>query len=124
MFGDIVKTTECLKFHFIDFSIFRSTLDEIARQLIASDAQVVFATPEIYTTVQQAVVNAKRDIKIVCIKTSNDEVIPTGSIDFAELIDTKSKLTSQLPASQYKPKPNLFHFLLLFIFCIVLLLFI
>lgn len=66
-------------------------LGEIQRQLEASSAKVVFGTPKTFGTLKEAVDNIKKDIKIVCIKTDASDSIPSGAIDFADLIDTNSK---------------------------------
>lgn len=65
--------------------------------MVSSDAKVIFGTPETYATIKKAAQTAKKDIKIVCIKTEADESIPKGAIDFNELINTKSKKIMLLP---------------------------
>lgn len=40
---------------------------------------------------KKAVENVKKDIKIVCVQTEANEQIPSGAINFADLIDTNSK---------------------------------
>lgn len=65
--------------------------EEIQRQLEASNSKAIIGTPKTFTTIKEAVQNSKKDIKIICIKTEADESIPSGAIDFADLIETKSK---------------------------------
>lgn len=71
-------------------------LGEIQRQLEASSAKAIIGTPKTFETLKQAVENVKKDIKIICIKTEANESIPSGAIDFADLIDTNSKYPKQI----------------------------
>lgn len=71
-------------------STFFST-DEIQRQLEDSNAKAIVGTPKIYRTIKEAIKNSKKDIKIICIKTDEDESLPSGTINFNDLINTKSK---------------------------------
>lgn len=75
----------------LTISILVFVTEEISRQLVSSDAKLIFGTPETYETIKKAVQTAKKDIKIICIKTEADEAIPEGAIDFNEIIETKSK---------------------------------
>lgn len=61
------------------------TADEISRQLIDSDTKIVFGTASNFAVLQQATLLAKKQIPIVCVRASQDESIPAGAIDFAEL---------------------------------------
>lgn len=74
----------------LNWFIFSET-GEIQRQLEASKAKIIIGTPKTFDTLKTAVENSKKDIKIVCIKTDADESIPSGAIDFADLIETSSK---------------------------------
>lgn len=64
---------------------------EIQKQLESSNAKAIIGTPKTFATIKEAVKNCKKDIKIICIKTEVDEAIPSGAIDFNELIDIKSE---------------------------------
>lgn len=64
---------------------------EIQRQLEESNAKAVIGTPKTYAALKEAVQNIKRDIKVICIQTDANESIPSGAINFADLIDTSSK---------------------------------
>lgn len=61
---------------------------EIQRQLEVSNARAVIGTPNSFAVLKEAVQNLKKDIKIICIQTEANESIPSGAINFAELIDT------------------------------------
>lgn len=75
--------------------LFLST-DDIKRQLIQSNAKAVFGTPKTFETIQKAVEQTGKDIKIICVKMDVNETIPSGAIDLAELMDTSSKFHSLL----------------------------
>lgn len=64
---------------------------EIQKQLETSKAKAIIGTPKTFATIKEAVENCKKDIKIICIKTEANETIPSGAIDFNELIDIKSE---------------------------------
>lgn len=76
--------------------LFRSFLfsAEMEKQLRASRPKVIFCSPETYATAKQAALNITSDIKIVCIKTTANESIPDGAIDFAQIIEINSKSTT------------------------------
>ncbi|XP_053670905.1 uncharacterized protein LOC128721203 [Anopheles nili] len=59
--------------------------EEISRQLVDSDAKILVGLASNYAVLKEAMHQAKRDIPIVCIRCTNDESLPAGSIDFAEL---------------------------------------
>lgn len=61
------------------------------KQLNASQPKVIFCSPDIYATAREAATNIKSDMKIVCIKTAANDVIPQGAIDFAQIIDINSE---------------------------------
>lgn len=64
---------------------------EIQRQLEDSKAKAIIGTPKTYAALKEAVQNIKKDIKIICIQTDANESIPSGAINFADLIETSSK---------------------------------
>lgn len=66
------------------------TSSEIQKQLESSKPKAIIGTPKTFATIKQAVENCKEDIKIICIKTEVNEAIPSGAIDFNELIDIKN----------------------------------
>lgn len=76
--------------HLICYFFYLST-EEIQRQLEASKSKAIIGTPKTFATIKEAVQNCKKDIKIICVKTEADESIPSGAINFADLIDTNSK---------------------------------
>ncbi|XP_030378111.1 4-coumarate--CoA ligase 1 [Scaptodrosophila lebanonensis] len=65
------------------------TPDEIARQLTFSDAKLIIGTVQGYATLREACQLAKKDLPIVVVRTSNDQALPPGAVDFAELIRTE-----------------------------------
>lgn len=66
---------------------------DIQRQLRQSDAKAIFGTPKTFSAIKKAIEVAEKDIKIICVKTDENETIPDGAIDFDELIDTTSKFS-------------------------------
>lgn len=64
-------------------------LDEISKQLLSSGAQIIFGVPENHSILQTAVAQTKKPIKIISIKTSEDQSLPADAINFYELIRTK-----------------------------------
>lgn len=59
--------------------------EEISRQLVDSNTKILFGTANSYAILKEATVLAKKQIPIVCVKTSNDDSLPDGAIDFGEL---------------------------------------
>nr|XP_049462950.1 uncharacterized protein LOC120951659 [Anopheles coluzzii] len=72
------------------------TAEEISRQLVDSDAKVLIGLASNYAVLREAAQQAKRDIPIVCIRCTNDESLPAGAIDFAELSNPKGIHYSEL----------------------------
>lgn len=91
-FDDNFPTNHKLTIDFDYFSLL--SVAEIEKQLNASRPKVIFCNPDIYATAKQAALNTKSNIKIVCIKTAADEIIPDGAIDFAQMADINSKLST------------------------------
>ncbi|KAK9876547.1 hypothetical protein WA026_013921 [Henosepilachna vigintioctopunctata] len=65
------------------------TSDEIARQLIDSNAKVVITDVDLSTTVKKAVDIIAKKLPLLAIKTHKDQSLPENSIDFHELVNTK-----------------------------------
>lgn len=61
------------------------TAEEISKQLIDSGAKILFGTASNYSVLKNAIDLANKQILMVCVRTSMDENIPNGAIDFAEL---------------------------------------
>ncbi|XP_019535437.2 uncharacterized protein LOC109406883 [Aedes albopictus] len=61
------------------------TAEEISRQLIDSDSKILFGTAANYPVLKQATSLANKQIPIVCVRTSQEDCIPDGAIDYAEL---------------------------------------
>lgn len=65
------------------------TANEIAKQLIDSKAKLLIGLVENYPTLIKAVAISKKDVKVICVKSTESESIPDGTINFFELLDTK-----------------------------------
>lgn len=65
-------------------------LEEMARQLIDSDAKIIFGLGSMSKVLQAAVALTKLPIKIVYAKSIDSEILPAGGIDINELINPKS----------------------------------
>lgn len=63
------------------------TPEEIGRQLANSNSKFVICFVAAYKTLKQACAIAKKDIPIVCIRTSKADTVPEGAIDFNDLIN-------------------------------------
>lgn len=63
------------------------TSDEIAKQLLNSEAKVLIGTSDNYNRLFKAVQLTKRDIKIVIVRTEVGKSLPENTIDFNHLID-------------------------------------
>lgn len=79
------------------------TADEIATQLSGSEAKLVIGTVEGFPVLQAAINKLKKPIKIVIIKTTKEQTIPSGSIDFQELIQSKGINFSDLRRNTSQP---------------------
>lgn len=60
--------------------------DEISRQLIDSDAKVLFGSSAASEVLQKAVLMTKRPIRIVYVRSTQNESLPSNGISFDELI--------------------------------------
>ena len=67
---------------------------EISRQIISSQAKMVFTLIENCKTIQMARELSKHDFQIVTLKTDNSQCNVNGTIDFTELMNTKGILKS------------------------------
>uniref|UniRef100_U5EJG4 Luciferin 4-monooxygenase n=1 Tax=Corethrella appendiculata TaxID=1370023 RepID=U5EJG4_9DIPT len=65
------------------------TAHEISKQILDSQAKVMFCTVEKYSVLEEAVKLSEQNIPIICIKTDKNDILPRNSIDFFELMDTK-----------------------------------
>ncbi|XP_055609208.1 uncharacterized protein LOC129756376 [Uranotaenia lowii] len=84
------------------------TAEEISRQLVDSNTKILFGTVANFPVLQEAINLAKKQIPIVCIRTSNDESIPTGAIDFAELSNPTGVHFSNLKRHETNPEDVVF----------------
>lgn len=78
--------------------------DEVARQILHSNAKLLICLAENYETVRAAVALTKKDIKIVCGKLEKHTSIPSGTINFYEWEDSLNVRFSDL--KQYDFDPN------------------
>ncbi|KAG5668375.1 hypothetical protein PVAND_016316 [Polypedilum vanderplanki] len=65
------------------------TADEIARQLIDSDAKILFGLAGMSTILKSAVDKTKKNVRIVYITETEAEAIPSDGIKFNELLISK-----------------------------------
>ncbi|KAL0266804.1 UNVERIFIED_CONTAM: hypothetical protein PYX00_009252 [Menopon gallinae] len=63
---------------------------EVARQIDASDAKVIFTTIALYPVVRMALNSLKRERPIVIIKDHEQQYIPEGTINYFEFTDPSS----------------------------------
>lgn len=73
------------------FCLFLKFAEEISRQLINSNAKVIFGLTAMSSVLQEAVKMAKRAIRIIYVKETQAEAIPAEGVDFSELISTQGK---------------------------------
>uniref|UniRef100_A0A182JN78 Luciferin 4-monooxygenase n=1 Tax=Anopheles atroparvus TaxID=41427 RepID=A0A182JN78_ANOAO len=84
------------------------TAEEIARQLVDSDTKILIGLASNYTVLKEAAQLAKRNLPIVCIRCTNDESLPAGAIDFAELSNPKGIHYSELKQHDRTPDDIVF----------------
>lgn len=84
------------------------TAEEISRQLIDSDAKIVFGTVSNFPVLRQAIAMVKKEIPIVCVRTTQQESIPAGAIDFAELSNPTGVHFSTLKQHNRQPDDVVF----------------
>lgn len=84
------------------------TAEEISRQLVDSESKILFGTIANYSVLKEAANLAQRNIPIVCIKTSSDEILPDGAIDFAELANPSGVHFSSLQRHSRDPDDVVF----------------
>ncbi|XP_055636647.1 uncharacterized protein LOC129775675 [Toxorhynchites rutilus septentrionalis] len=80
------------------------TVEEISRQLIDSDSKILCGTSSNYSVLKEATNLAKKQIPIVCIRTSPDDILPDGAIDFMELSDPAGVLFGNTPRHNRQPE--------------------
>ncbi|KAF5308106.1 hypothetical protein FQR65_LT00649, partial [Abscondita terminalis] len=68
------------------------TADEIAKQLINCNPKIIFTLTNLYPTVCKAIAIAKQNIPVVIVKTKEDELIPSETIDFESIVQGETKL--------------------------------
>lgn len=66
--------------------------EEISRQLDNSDAKIIFGLASMSKTLQQAVEITQRPIRIIYVKQSESEPLPSGGIDLDDLISTTGEI--------------------------------
>ena len=66
--------------------------DEIARQLVDCDSKVLFGHASMHKQLEEAVSISKKNIKLVYLKDSQEELIPSMGINFNDLVNTSGKL--------------------------------
>lgn len=76
---------------FIEFLSSFYNLDEISRQLVDSNAKMVFGLAVMSPILEKSVEMTGKAIKIVYVKESPSSSIPASGIDFNELVETKGK---------------------------------
>ncbi|XP_053697105.1 uncharacterized protein LOC128744275 [Sabethes cyaneus] len=84
------------------------TAEEISKQLVDSNTKILFGTAANYTVLKQATNLAQRKIPIVCVRTSNDDLLPEGAIDFAELSNPTGVHFSSLQHHRRDPEDIVF----------------
>ncbi|XP_052866177.1 uncharacterized protein LOC128272414 [Anopheles cruzii] len=84
------------------------TAEEISRQLVDSDTKFLVGLASNIAVLRESVQLAKRDIRIACIRTSNDESLPAGTIDFAELSSPNGIHYSELRQHDRTPEDIVF----------------
>lgn len=74
----------------IRIQIFVFNLEEMARQIIDSNAETIIGTIENYQVLKNIQDIIKKPLKFICIKTQSGEKIPSKIIDFRELTNPTS----------------------------------
>ncbi|CAG9808478.1 unnamed protein product [Chironomus riparius] len=76
------------------------TSEEISRQLISSNAKLLFGDVSMSSIFKHAISKAKRNIKIVYVTNSPSESIPADGIRLSELIETRGLDLMSLPETE------------------------
>lgn len=84
------------------------TAEEISRQLVDSQTKILFGTASNYPVLKEAANLAQLQIPIVCVRTSNEDSIPDGAIDFVELSDPTGLHFSNLQRNNRHPDDVVF----------------
>ncbi|XP_058821376.1 uncharacterized protein LOC131683420 [Topomyia yanbarensis] len=84
------------------------TAEEISKQLIDSDTKILFGTASNYPVLKEATNLAQRKIPIVCVRTSSDDALPDGAIDFIELSNPSGVHFSNLQHHNRDPEDVVF----------------
>lgn len=64
-------------------------VEEICRQLINSNAKIIFGLASMSGVLQNAVAMTKKTIRIIYAKETESDSLPADGINLAELISTK-----------------------------------
>lgn len=84
------------------------TAEEISRQLQLSDSKFVVTTSLGYGVMKEACELAQKNLPIAVIRSQSNEKLPTGAIDFFELISTQGVDYSQLKDYDIDPESVVF----------------
>lgn len=83
--------------------------NEIAKQLVDSKAKFLIGTVDGYPILKEAIEKSKLSIRIACVKSSPEQSMPDGAIDFAELSDLSGISLTML--KDHETDPNQLAFL-------------
>lgn len=75
----------------INVCLYYLILEEISRQLISSNAKLLFGDVSMSNIFKDAIIKAKKDIKIVYVTQSPAEAIPADGIRLNELTETRGE---------------------------------
>ncbi|XP_055544507.1 uncharacterized protein LOC129729739 isoform X2 [Wyeomyia smithii] len=84
------------------------TAEEISKQLMDSNTKILFGCASNFTVLKEATKLAQCNIPIVCVRTSNDDILPEGAIDFAELSNPSGVHFSSLQHHPRDPEDIVF----------------
>lgn len=75
------------------------TSEEIFRQLQDSSAKIIITSCELYENAAKAVAQLSRKVPIVCVKSTPDQLLPQGAIDFSQVINLNLDIPDLEPPS-------------------------
>ncbi|XP_058446117.1 uncharacterized protein LOC131427168 [Malaya genurostris] len=84
------------------------TAEEISKQLIDSNSKILFGSVSNYQVLKEATNLAHKNIPIVCVKTSSDDILPDGAIDFVQLSNPTGVHFSSLQHHNRDPEDVVF----------------
>lgn len=73
------------------------TAEEISKQVVNSNVQAMICTADLYETIKGACDIAKSNAKIICMPNEPGQSVPSGSINFTELINYNTAKSKTLP---------------------------